>query len=252
MEPTDRTVQRTRTAARGASSVSSVLVTGANRGIGLELARQYAAAGWRVLACCRDPARAAELQEIAQAHGSQLSSHALDVSDGRSRSAFARSRGGEPIDLLIHNAGIYGPNGVRLGHNTDENAWIEVLRVNTIAPLKLTELLVDNVAASHRRVIAVVSSGMASIADNSSGGAYLYRSSKTALNAVARSLAMDLASRKIIVVALCPGWVQTDMGGAKAPLPVASSVNGLRRVLDGLSRGDSGSFIRYDGTRVPW
>ena len=189
---------------------------------------------------------------MAHARASQLSSHALDVSDGRSRSAFARALGGEPIDLLIHNAGIYGPNGVRLGHNTDENAWIDVLRVNTIAPLKLTELLVDNVAASRRRVIAVMSSGMASIADNTSGSAYLYRSSKAALNAIARSLAIDLKAKKIIVVALCPGWVQTDMGGSSAPLSVGRSVGGLRRVLEGLKQSDSGSFIRYNGERVPW
>jgi NAD(P)-dependent dehydrogenase (short-subunit alcohol dehydrogenase family) len=234
----------------GASS--TVLVTGANRGIGLELVRQYADSGWRVLACCREPTRACELQEIARARGARVTAHALDVTDAPSRLALTKSLAGEPIDVLIHNAGIYGPNGVRLGHNTDEDAWIEVLRVNTIAPLKLTELLVDNVAASRRRTIAVMSSGMASITDNTSGGAYLYRSSKAALNAIARSLAHDLVSRRIIVVALCPGWVQTDMGGTKAPLPVASSVGGLRQVLDGLSRADSGSFIRYDGTRVPW
>jgi NAD(P)-dependent dehydrogenase (short-subunit alcohol dehydrogenase family) len=230
----------------------TMLVTGANRGIGLELARQYGEAGWRVLACCREPARAADLREIVDAHDERVIPHALDVADSRSRSALAKKLDGEPIDVLIHNAGIYGPNGVGLGHNTDEKAWIEVLRVNTIAPLKLTELLVDNVAASGRRVIAVMSSGMASIADNTSGSAYLYRSSKTALNAVARSLSIDLAPRKITVVALCPGWVQTDMGGSKAPLPVGRSVGGLRRVLDELKPADSGSFIRYNGERVPW
>jgi len=234
------------------SAPGTVLVTGANRGIGLELARQYADDGWRVLACCREPARAAELQQIAGAHEERVMPRALDVADSRSRSTLARKLDGEPIDLLIHNAGIYGPNGVRLGHNTDEKAWIEVLKVNTIAPLKLTELLVGNVAAGRRRVIAVMSSGMASIADNTSGSAYLYRSSKAALNAIARSLAIDLKAKKIIVVALCPGWVQTDMGGSSAPLSVGRSVGGLRRVLEGLKQSDSGSFIRYNGERVPW
>jgi NAD(P)-dependent dehydrogenase (short-subunit alcohol dehydrogenase family) len=230
----------------------TVLVTGANRGIGLEFARQYGDDGWRVLACCREPARAKELQEIVGAHEDRVVALALDVADAHSRSTLARKLGDEPIDLLIHNAGIYGPNGVRFGHGTDEQAWIEVFRVNTMAPLKLTELLVDNVAASKRRVIAAMSSGMGSIADNTSGSAYLYRSSKSALNAVARSLSIDLAAKKIKVVALCPGWVQTDMGGTKAPLPVARSVAGLRRVLDELKSADSGSFIRYNGERVPW
>jgi NAD(P)-dependent dehydrogenase (short-subunit alcohol dehydrogenase family) len=129
---------------------------------------------------------------------------------------------------------------------------MEVLRVNTFAPLKLTELLIDNVAASAQRKVGVISSSMGSIADNSYGGAYLYRSSKAALNAVARSMALDLAARGVTVVALSPGWVRTDMGGRKAPLAVADAVQGLRKVLDSLTPADSGTFIDYDGTRLPW
>jgi NAD(P)-dependent dehydrogenase (short-subunit alcohol dehydrogenase family) len=164
----------------------------------------------------------------------------------------ARAIAEEPIDHLVHNAGLYGPHGVAIGRGTDESAWIEVLKVNALAPFKLTELLVDNVAASEGRTIAMMSSGMASMAENEEGRAYVYRSSKAALNSIARSLAIDLAPKKIRVVALCPGGVRTDMGGANAPLTAAESVTGLRRVLEGLTMAESGSFIRYDGTRVPW
>ena len=234
------------------SASKTALITGTNRGIGLELVRQYADAGWRVHACCRDPERAQDLKSVVRAHDGVVTAHALDVTDARSRAALAKALAGAPIDLLFHNAGIYGPTGVAFGRNTTEDDWIEILRVNTIAPLKLSELLVDNVAKSRRRLIAVMSSGMGSIGDNTSGGAYLYRSSKSALNSVAKSMAIDLAPRGIIVLALCPGWVRTDMGGSKAPLPVERSVRGLRKVLEEATPADSGTFIRYEGTRVPW
>jgi NAD(P)-dependent dehydrogenase (short-subunit alcohol dehydrogenase family) len=234
------------------SASKTALITGSNRGIGLELVRQYADAGWRVHACCRDPERARDLKSVVRAHDGAVTAHALEATDARSRAALAKTLAGEPIDLLFHNAGVYGPNGVAFGRNTTEDDWIEVLRVNTIAPLKLSELLVDSVAKSRRRLIAVMSSGMGSIGDNTSGGAYLYRSSKSALNSVAKSMAIDLAPRGILVLALCPGWVRTDMGGSKAPLPVERSVRGLRKVLEEATPADSGSFIRYEGTRVPW
>jgi NAD(P)-dependent dehydrogenase (short-subunit alcohol dehydrogenase family) len=234
------------------SASTTALITGANRGIGLELVRQYAHAGWRVHACCREPARARDLESVIRSNAGRVTAHALDVTDARSRAALAKGLAGDPIDLLFHNAGIYGPNGVAFGRNTGEEEWLEVLRVNTLAPLKLSELLVDNVAKSRRRIIAVMSSGMGSVGDNTSGGAYLYRSSKSALNAVAKSMAADLASRRIIVLVLCPGWVRTDMGGSNAPLPVERSVRGLRKVIEDATVADSGTFIRYEGTRVPW
>ena len=233
------------------SHPGTALVTGANRGIGLELTRQYAAAGWRVLACCRAPAEARALRELTGV-GTAVAVYALDVTAAPARVALARALEGVAIDVLLHNAGVYGPNGVAFGRGTDEAAWIEVLRVNTFAPLKLTELLIDNVAASAQRKIGVISSAMGSIGDNGYGGAYLYRSSKAALNAVARSMAMDLRSREVTVVALSPGWVRTDMGGNKAPLSVADAARGLRQVLAALTLADSGSFIDYDGTRLSW
>jgi NAD(P)-dependent dehydrogenase (short-subunit alcohol dehydrogenase family) len=234
------------------SAPVTALITGANRGIGLELVRQYADAGWRVHACCREPARARDLESVIRSNDGRVTAHALDVTDASSRAALARALADEPVDLLFHNAGIYGPNGVGFGRNTGEEEWVEVMRVNAIAPLKLSELLVDNVAKSRRRVIAVMSSGMGSVGDNTSGGAYHYRSSKSALNSVAKSMAVDLAPRRIIVLVLCPGWVRTDMGGSKAPLPVERSVRGLRKVIEEATPADSGTFIRYEGTRVPW
>jgi NAD(P)-dependent dehydrogenase (short-subunit alcohol dehydrogenase family) len=225
----------------------SVLITGANRGLGLEFARQYVADGWRVFACCRDPDRAAELGALA----GQVSLHRLDVGDHAHIDRLAAELAGEPIDVLLNNAGVYGPNKMFLGQ-VDYAAWRDVLEVNTLAPLKMAECFVDHVAASQRKVIAVISSTMGSIASNREGRHYLYRSSKAAVNMVVKSLSIDLRDRGIIATAFCPGWVQTDMGGPDATLTPAQSITGLRRVIAGLRPVHSGRFFSYDGSEVPW
>lgn len=229
----------------------NVLVTGANRGIGLEMARQYASAGWRVHACCRQPERAPELSRLAAASAGQVSIHPLDVTNPAQIAALPAVLGREPLDLLINNAGVYGPDDAGFG-NTDVRAWLEIFHVNAIAPLKIMEALVEPVARSRRRVMACVSSKMGSMADNRSGGSYLYRSSKAALNAVVMSAAVDLRPRGITVVALNPGWVKTDMGGPNAEITVAESVGALRAILDHVGPADGGRFIDVDGTTIPW
>jgi len=228
-----------------------VLITGANRGIGLELARQYASAGWRVHACCRQPERAVELNRVAAASAGRLSVHPLDVTSPVQIAALPAALGDEPLDLLINNAGIYGQDDASFG-NTDVRAWLQAFHVNAIAPLKVMEALVEPVARSGRRVMACVSSKMGSMADNRSGGSYVYRSSKAALNAVVTSAAVDLRHRGVTVVALNPGWVKTDMGGPNAEITVAESVAALRTILDRLRPADSGRFIDVDGTTIPW
>src|SRR5262245_56234977 len=197
----------------------AVLLTGANRGLGLELARQYARRGWRVFACCRTPNDAIELRQLASASGGLVRLFALDVRDHDRTAELARELAGEAIDVLLANAGVYGPSKMTLGQ-IDYAAWAEVMAVNVFAPARLAECFVDHVAQSDKKTIACVSSYMGSIAGNTSGRHYLYRSSKAALNAVVKTLAIDLRERGVTVVTLHPGWVKTDMGGPEADLEV--------------------------------
>ncbi len=225
----------------------TVMITGANRGLGLEFVRQYAADGWHVIAACRSPARAADLKAVK----GDVEIQALDVGDHAQVEAAARALKRKAIDVLINNAGIYGPRTSGLSA-VDYDAWAEVLRINAMAPLKVTECFVDQVARSDRRIVAIVTSKMGSMADNTSGGSYIYRSSKAAVNAVGKSLSVDLRGRGIIVVVLHPGWVRTDMGGPSALIDAEPSVAGMRSVIAGLGPADSGHFFNYDGSPIPW
>lgn len=229
--------------------MSSILITGSNRGIGLALAENYAADGWRVFATARDPAQARALQALAKKQPS-VSLHALDVGDGDAIKALARELKAEPIDVLMNNAGMYDPSP-RFGH-TDYDAWMEVFQVNAMAALRMAEAFVENVGRSQRKIMAGISSGMGSIADNGSGGYYAYRTSKSALQMVMRSLALDLAPRGIVAVALNPGWVKTDMGGPGGSLTPEECARRLRAILDGLKPADSGKFWHHSGKEFPW
>src|SRR5512147_222039 len=188
------------------------LITGASRGIGLEFARQYAAEGWTVIAACRSPDRPALRQVVGD-----VRIELLDVSDFARVEALGKKMEGVPIDLLINNAGIYGPRIVPFD-SVDYGAWMEVFRVDTMACLKVSAIFSRNVARSQLKIIVAITSLMSSIGHNTSGGSYVYRSSKAALNAVMRSLSVDLKPKNIIVVLLHPGWVRTDMGGPGAYL----------------------------------
>ena len=232
--------------------MSSVLITGANRGLGLEFAKQYSDDGWRVFACCRHPDRAKELNDLARASDGRLSLHPLDVSLEPSISALAEALQGESIDILLNNAGIYGDENHDDFGKIDYERWVETFRVNVMGAMRVTETFVGNVASSEKKVLAFMSSLMGSISDNGSGGSYLYRSSKAALNAIVKSLSIDLKGRGVKTVVLHPGWVKTEMGGENAPLLPPESVAGMRRVLDGLEAKDSGSFLSYEGAELPW
>ncbi|MCH7943887.1 MAG: SDR family oxidoreductase [Proteobacteria bacterium] len=229
----------------------SILITGANRGLGLAFSKQYAAAGWRIYAACRVPDDADTLNAAAAATEGRLTVHALDIGDGDSVAALAAGLADEPLDVLLNNAGVYLGKGRGFGE-TDYDDWQETLRINTLAPLRMVEALIGNVASSERKQIVCISSKMGSMADNTSGGAYLYRSSKAALNAVVRSLAVDLAERGVTVMAFHPGWVSTDMGGHEAPVTPAVSVHGMRQVIERLTPADSGRFLDYQGEEIPW
>lgn len=228
----------------------TLLMTGANRGLGLELTRNFARRRWRVLACCRSPEDAADLQTLAAA-SETVTIHPLEVSDLAQIRNLAARLAGTPIDILFNNAGIFGPEHQGFGE-TDEAGWLEAFRVNSIAPLHLAEAFVEHVAASERRIIAAMGSVLGSIAENGSGGYYAYRTSKAAVHMVMKGLAVDLAPRGIITAAFHPGWVQTRMGGSTAPLKPEASAAGLAEVLLGLRREQSGMLIDYQGNVHPW
>ena len=229
----------------------TILVTGANRGLGLEFARQYAADGWQVYAACRAPNDAKELQKLAAASGGRMHLLAFDVTDATSVRSAAGALGGEAIDVLINNAGVGGPRNERLGR-LDYAAWERVLDVNTLGPMRVTEAFVDNVAKSREKKVVTITSGMGSIADNTSGGSYAYRTSKAAVNMVVKSLSLDLAPRGIVCIVMNPGWVRTDMGGPRGTLSPAESIQAMRAVIAGLKPGDTGKFFNYDGKNYPW
>lgn len=231
--------------------MSSILITGANRGLGLEFVAQYAAAGWRVLAACRDPSETGALKRIAEAAGGSVSLHRLEVTDPGSIRRLAGELSSQPLDLLLNNAGVAGREAATFGQ-TDKQAWLDTMAVNVVAPMHMAEAFLPHVQKSERRIIATISSRMGSIGENGDGGMYAYRSSKAAANAVAKSLSNELKDKGVAVVVLHPGWVRTDMGGPDAPVLPQESVSGLKKVLDKVTLADSGKFINYDGSPIPW
>ncbi|WP_078084585.1 SDR family oxidoreductase [Microbulbifer mangrovi] len=228
----------------------TILITGCNRGIGLEMTRQFAADGWQVVATCRNPSAAWELSELAEAHNN-IEIHGLDVTDYAQMAELAKDLKGRSLDVLLSNAGYYGPKGVGLD-SVDVEAWRKVLEANTIAPYKLVETFYPLMANGHYKVVGILSSKVGSISDNGSGGGYIYRSSKTAVNQVAKSLSIDLAEQGIKVLALHPGWVKTEMGGPNALISVQESVAGLKKLLLEADEAHSGHFYNYDGSTIPW
>ena len=230
----------------------TVLITGANRGIGLEFAQQYAADGWRVLACCRNPEKADALNQLATQHDGRVLVHALDVTDLARIEHLAKLLANESIDLLINNAGYYPDSDSKGFGHIDCDEWALAFRINAMAPLKMAEAFAPNVARSELKIIATLSSKMGSMTDNTSGGSYQYRSSKAAVNMVNKSLSHDLKGDGITAVVFHPGWVQTDMGGPNALITVEQSVTGLRKVIGQLTQADSGKFFAYDGQEIAW
>jgi NAD(P)-dependent dehydrogenase (short-subunit alcohol dehydrogenase family) len=178
--------------------------------------------------------------------------YALEVCDHAQIERLAQSLSGESIDLLINNAGIYTTSPAGDFGNADYEAWMRAIRINTLAPLKMVQTFMPQIIRSSQKTTVTISSKMGSIADNTSGGSYIYRSSKAAVNMIVKTLAIDLKSASIISVALHPGWVKTDMGGANALISTTESVTGMRNVISHLALADSGKFIAYDGRIIPW
>ena len=222
----------------------TVLITGANRGLGLEFARQYSQDGWNVIGTARKPGDANKLK----ATGAQVLQ--LDVLDRDSVDAMAGLLEGRPIDLLINNAGIF-PR-VSAIREIDLDDYGRTLAVNTIGPVRVTQALLDNLRRGDKKQVVNMSSALGSIGDNSRGGFYGYRESKAALNMFTKTLAAELGPDGFIRLAIHPGCVATDMDGPNAPLTPEQSVSAMKAVLDGLDADDNGRYRAYTGEEVPW
>lgn len=228
--------------------METVVITGANRGIGLGLVQEFLANNTHVIAACRHPEEAAALRELAQ--GAALEILPLDVADDTSITNFIDSLAGKPIDILINNAGTLGGDTQSVT-NMDYAAWTQAFAVNTIAPFRLSVGLLANLQQSPRPRIISVSSQMGSLAGHSTGH-YAYRSSKAALNKVMKTLAKDLEPSGVLVCPIHPGWVKTDMGGSNAQITVAQSAAGIYRLIDTLTAAKSGHFLAWDSEELPW
>ena len=230
--------------------MATILVTGANRGLGIEFAEQYLKMGNKVIATYRNENSSIDLIEKSSEH-SNLKLLQLDVSSNKSLNSFAENLGDSPIDIFINNAGVYGPRNSSFG-NVDEENWIPAIKINAIAPILLTQLIIKNIRSGADKKLIYITSKMGSIDDNKGGGAYVYRSSKTALNAVVKSLSVDLENEGIVVALIHPGWVKTDMGGPNALIERDTSVRGMTEVISNLDITSTGNFYNYDGSIIPW
>ena len=228
--------------------MTTILVTGANRGIGLEFVRQYVRDGEDVVACCRDPKSATELNEIAK--GGKARVLALDVGNKESIARLAQELDRAPIDILINNAGISGPRR-QSADEIEPDGWLDTFRVNSIGPALVSQALHENIKRGRDKKVVAITSMMGSTEDHG-GGMYAYRSSKAALNNVMRGLSREWTKDGISVGILHPGWVRTDMGGKNAAVAVEDSVRGLRRQIAELNRETSGSYRDFMGSELHW
>lgn len=231
------------------------LITGANRGIGFEHARRYAEQGWQVHACARNPEAAKDLQALAAEHPDSVRIHRLEVTDHAAVDALASQLQGVAIDILLNNAGTYGPQGFPEGavyqslEHMDYAAWRDMLEINLLAPFKVATAFHDHVAASAMKLHVLMSSGLASI-ENNIGCSYAYRASKAGLNMIGKGMGREWAD--VITIAMAPGWCNTDLGGPDAPVAVADSVQAQQALFPTLTAADSGRYLDFNGETVPW
>lgn len=232
-----------------AADERTVLVTGANRGLGLEFSRQFSDAGWKVIATAREPDKAEELHQL----GARVQVVQLDVTDAKSVAALAKELAGTPLDLLINNAG----HGVAIegGPKLEELKIADfelLMQVNAIGPVRVVQALLPNLRAGKGKTIVGITSGLGSIAWNLGGAYYGYRESKAALDMFTRTLAAELKPEGFVCIALMPGWVKTDMGGPNATMTPEQSITAMRKVIDQLKPADTGKLFNFDGTNPPW
>ena len=231
--------------------MKNILITGANRGLGLGLVKKYLENNEKVFCTTRNISKSKELKLLKEKHTNNLEICELDLLDKDSPNILSNFLVNKPIDLFINNAGVIGQSAQHF-KSISLNPWIEVLKVNLIAPLLITQSIIKNIEKSSEKRIYILSSKVGSIEDNKSGGMYVYRSSKSALNQIVKSLSIDLKPLGISVISLHPGWVRTEMGGPNALISVEESVNGMFGVISNTNIRNSGQFINYDGTQIPW
>ena len=230
--------------------MTNVLVTGANRGLGLGFVKNYLGKNVNVVGTTRDLKSSKELMAIKERFPDNLEIFELDLFKENAGHTLSNFLGDRPIDILINNAGVGSTN--QHFRAVSPKPWLEVLKVNLIAPLIVTQAIIDNVKKGSDKKIYFLSSQLGSIADNTSGGMYIYRSSKTGLNQIVKSLSVDLKPQGITVVSLHPGWVKTDMGGPNATVSIDESVGGMIRVIETTDIKHTGKFLNYDGRELPW
>jgi len=223
---------------------ATVLITGANRGLGLEFAKQYREKGFTVIGTARNPEEAKELEAL------DVRVEELDVADGKSVKELAKKLDGVPIDILINNAGIFRGRSDNL-KNLDMDHMDISFAVNSTGPLRVTQALLPNLKAGKLKKIVNITSGLGSI-EQSGGGMYPYRASKAALNQISKSLSIELEDEGFTVIAIHPGWVQTDMGGESATFTPEQSINRMIDVIDKPNRRTNGKFLDLNGNRIPW
>ena len=230
--------------------MTNVLITGANRGLGLGFVRSFLATNVNVICTTRKISGSKDLLECKKKHPNNIEILELDLLKENTEKTLSDLLSDKPIDILINNAGVGSSN-----QNFDfvsSKPWLEVLSVNLIAPLMITQSIIENVKKSSAKKIYFLSSQLGSIAENTSGGMYIYRSSKTGLNQVVKSLSVDLKVHGVTVISLHPGWVKTDMGGPNAPVSIEESIEGMMRVIKTTDIRDTGRFLNYDGRELPW
>jgi len=228
--------------------MTTVLVTGANRGLGYEFVKQYSENKFDVFACCRNVNEAKELKELAEI-SENIKIYELDVGNIKTIKNISQQLQNEKIDVLINNAGIYRSSTVG---NINYDEWMESFKVNTIAPYQIVENFLEQIINSDLKKVVSITSKMGSIDDNTSGGSYIYRSSKTALNSMMRSLTHDLKNQGVATLTLHPGWVRTDMGGPGGWINAIESVQGMIKQIDKLTIDDSGKYLDYAGKFINW
>ena len=229
----------------------NILITGSNRGIGLEFVRQYAEAGETIHACCRKPEKADKLKQLAQV-SDRIKIHILDVTHQDSVDQIAHVLKDTPIDLLINNAGISGNQERQNINDMDYDSWAKTLAINSMAPLRMIQAFQPHLKKSGSGAKIITISSLVGALNHKMGGDYAYRSSKAAINKIMQLIAIDFEKDGIIACPVHPGWVRTDMGGYNADISVEESVTGLRQVINKLTIQDSGRFWQYDGKELDW
>lgn len=230
--------------------MTTILITGANRGIGLEFTKQYLSQNYKVLACCRDSSQAEQLKQLQGDFASELLIIELDLNSEASLQQLKTTLAKAPIDIVINNAAIFKLEDAH--YQLNSKSWQNFFQTNAIAPYLIAQLLMENIELGTQKKIINISSEMGSMSLNHEGGYTPYRASKAALNAITKNLAIEVKAKHITVVAIHPGWVQTDMGGSNGLLSPAASVAAMRSLIAQFRINDSGKFYDYTGKELAW